>query len=228
MSKDPAFPLYAQDFLTGVMYMTDSEIGQYIKLLCKQWTDGEIPKKRVGFLIGCQWEEVGEELKSKFIENGESLINKRLEEERQKRANFRKKQSENGKKGGRPKKNKPNTKPNNNQKKPLENENDFEKEIKNQLLKTVSQIFSIPEYGQKVEDLRRMSRLPEEDFKFRINQFHLKMIKEGTYFNPKDNNSINGLFAGALMYLNNWSYNEKKKQKEVATTVDDYSQFENK
>lgn len=131
--KDPSFPLYAQDFLTGICYMTNEEVGMYIKLLCKQWTDGSIPKKRVGFLIGCDWDTVGDELKSKFLIKNETLVNARLSEEREKRLAYKKKQSENGKKGGRGKKGKANLKPIKNQKKPLEDENDNEdeKEIEN-------------------------------------------------------------------------------------------------
>lgn len=129
----PAFQFYAQDFLTGVVFLTNEEIGIYIKILAKQWTDGAIPKKRLGFLIGKTWNELGEELKNKFVDQGETIINRRLEDEREKRAAFKKKQSENGKKGGRPKKPKPKLNPNNNQsisqKKPLEDEDEIEDEI---------------------------------------------------------------------------------------------------
>ena len=45
--KPPAFQFYAQDFLTGVMYLTNEEVGIYIKMISKQWTDGQIPKKRL-------------------------------------------------------------------------------------------------------------------------------------------------------------------------------------
>jgi uncharacterized protein YdaU (DUF1376 family) len=138
MNKAPAFQFYAQDFLTGVMYLTNEEIGIYIKMLAKQWTDGKIPKKRLGFLVGYEWDNLSEELRSKFTDNGEYILNERLEKEREKREKFHEIQSKNGKKGGRPKKNnnetneiadkksqiKPNPfknqKPNQSQKKPLE------------------------------------------------------------------------------------------------------------
>lgn len=140
MSKAPAFQFYAQDFLTGCTYLTNEEIGMYVKMLCKQWTDGNIPKKRLGFLVGIEWDKFSEELKAKFTDFGEFIANERLEKEREKKQNFREKQVENGKKGGRPKKKetletpeksneetqlkpKPfkNQNPNFNQKKPLEN-----------------------------------------------------------------------------------------------------------
>lgn len=140
MENAPAFQLYAQDFLTGVMYLTNDEIGIYIKMLCKQWTDEKIPKKRLGFLTGMDWNSMSDELKSKFIDKGDYLINQRLEDERLKKESFKKKQSENGKKGGRPpkqpKEEKPTINPNNNQKNPLEDEDEdrsmkVENEIEN-------------------------------------------------------------------------------------------------
>lgn len=82
--KAPAFQFYAQDFLTGCTYLTNEEIGMYIKMLCKQWTDGKIPIKRLEFLIGKPWESLSEDLKNKFDFDGEFLHNKRLENERQK------------------------------------------------------------------------------------------------------------------------------------------------
>lgn len=134
MENSPAFQFYAQDFLTGVMYLTNEEIGMYIKMLCKQWTDSVIPKKRLGFLIGKDWDSLSEELKSKFEDKGEHLVNKRLEAERVKKLNFKKKQSINGSKGGRGNKKqseaKPKIKPNQSQKKPLENENENEERSK--------------------------------------------------------------------------------------------------
>ncbi|CAA7195429.1 DUF1376 domain-containing protein [Chryseobacterium potabilaquae] len=103
----PAFQLYAQDFLTGCIFLTNEEVGIYIRILTKQWTDGKIPKKRLGFLVGFEWDTFSEELKEKFIDEGGFIYNKRLENEREKHTNFHKKQVENGKKGGRPRKNIP-------------------------------------------------------------------------------------------------------------------------
>jgi len=128
MNKPPSFQFYAQDFLTGVVYLTNEEIGIYIKMLCKQWTDEKIPKKRLGFLVGYDWVNLSEELKSKFDDRGDYVINTRLEEERQRKQKFLKKQSINGKQGGRPKKKKDLEKPNKSQKKPLEDEVEIEDE----------------------------------------------------------------------------------------------------
>lgn len=84
MSKAPAFQFYAQDFLTGCTYLTNEEVGMYIKMLCKQWTDGSIPLRRLEFLIQKKWEDLSEDLKGKFVLENEILRNKRLEIERQK------------------------------------------------------------------------------------------------------------------------------------------------
>lgn len=130
MSKSPSFQFYAQDFLTGVMYLTNEEKGVYITMLAKQWTDGKIPKKRLRFLVGFDWENFSEELKEKFKDYGEYIVNERLELEREKKENFIKKQQENGKKGGRPpkksKKENPNKTQTQTQKKPLEDEDEEE------------------------------------------------------------------------------------------------------
>ena len=136
MEKDktggPAFPFYAQDFLVGVMHLENDEIGAYIKLLAYQWVNGPIHEKRLKFLIGENMGAIWEAIKDKFIQANESFYNLRLEEEREKRIKFSKKQSENARK-------RTNKKPNENQKGakqepkkanalPLENENENENE----------------------------------------------------------------------------------------------------
>lgn len=88
---------YAEDFLAGTIYLTNEEIGMYIKLLCKQWTDGHIPKARIRHLIGCPWEDVSDELQDKFLDipGGDFIFNPRLDQERKKRLAHSEKQREN-------------------------------------------------------------------------------------------------------------------------------------
>ena len=136
----PAFQFYAQDFLTGVMYLTNEEIGIYIKMLAKQWNDEKIPKKRLGLLVGFEWDSFSDELKSKFEDKGEYIINTRLELERDKKVAFIKKQSSNGLKGGRPRKDKkpklnPKETQQQSQKKPLEDEDEKERLLKEKRIK---------------------------------------------------------------------------------------------
>ena len=220
MSKAPAFQFYAQDFLTGCTYLTNEEIGMYVKMLCKQWTDGNIPKKRLGFLLGFEWVSLSDELKSKFIDFGEYVMNERLEKEREKKQNFRDKQAENGKKGGRPKKkessesvensgDKTQTKPkplkkqnpNDNQKKPLEDrrlkiEDEIEKEIEIEDKKAISEI-------EIYQDLI----FPFETENFKVQWKLWKVYKSKEFkFNYKSIQSE----QAALMQLGNLSSNNEK------------------
>ncbi len=113
-AKSPAFQLYAQDFLTGVMDLTMEERGVYITLLCKQWSlynENGIPKKRLRLFLGYDWENLPEMVKEKFIDNGDYFFNERLNNVILERIAFIKKQTINGYKGGRPPKVKTQTKP---------------------------------------------------------------------------------------------------------------------
>ena len=105
-NKAPAFQLYAQDFLTGVMDLTMEERGIYITLLCKQWSVNDekgIPKKGLRLVVGYDWESLPEMVKEKFVDNGDYFFNNRLLKIVLDYKNFREKQRLNGLKGGRPK-----------------------------------------------------------------------------------------------------------------------------
>lgn len=108
MAKDPAFLLYPQDFLIGCAEMTNEQIGQYFRILCYIHQKGRMTDKTISLLVGSISDIV--RLKFGLDENG-CLVNKRLEEEIQKRANFVKSRKDNGSMGGRPKKQKPSGKP---------------------------------------------------------------------------------------------------------------------
>lgn len=45
MAKDPAVLFYTSDFLSGTFTMDDSQVGQYIRLLCLQHQKGKLTKK---------------------------------------------------------------------------------------------------------------------------------------------------------------------------------------
>lgn len=137
MNKSPAFQFYAQDFLTGVMYLTNEEKGIYITMIAKQWTDGKIPKKRLGFLVGSDWDKLSEELQSKFEDRGDCVVNIRLEKEREKQKSYLEKQRLNGKKGGRPSKKNDLEKPKANPKKPMKKKMKIEDEVENENEKVV-------------------------------------------------------------------------------------------
>ena len=81
MSKDPAFPFYAGDFIMGTVLMTDAEVGKYIKLLCIQHQHGGvIPQQEFNDYIGeCQ------KVRRKFTECEDGFYNERLMKEMIKR-----------------------------------------------------------------------------------------------------------------------------------------------
>lgn len=77
--------------------MTDEEVGQYIKLLCIQHQKGHIPDKIMKRYLPA--------VQDKFIQDEDGMwYNERLEYEIDRRANYTNAMRENGRKGGRPKK----------------------------------------------------------------------------------------------------------------------------
>lgn len=128
---DPAVLLYTSDFLTGVIDMTMEERGQYITLLCYQHQKGHISLETIRLLVG----SVSVNVLKHFVEDENGLFyNKRMEREKENRLKFTESRRNNGKKGGRPKKNEkpigyPNGKPIGKPKRNLMgNENDNENE----------------------------------------------------------------------------------------------------
>ncbi len=102
MAKNPAFPLYAQDFLVDVAEWTAEEVGVYIRLLSVQWINGDLssdPNRLTisgGPEVGKVWPVVS--AKFKKLEGGR-MVNERLEEIRAEKSFFLKSQSEAGKRG---------------------------------------------------------------------------------------------------------------------------------
>lgn len=95
--KDPAVLFYTKDWLVDTMGMTYEEKGIYIDLLCLQHQNGHLPKRQV--------EGIPEAVREKFKEDEEGLFyNPRMDREKKKRAAYAVSRSQNGKKGGRPKK----------------------------------------------------------------------------------------------------------------------------
>jgi uncharacterized protein YdaU (DUF1376 family) len=97
IKKPPAFQFYADDFLAGTLDMSQEEVGAYIRLLCYQWNTGSIPvatEKQQRLAGGC----VSVDVLAKFrlLPDGR-LVNERLEQERNKQAEYRKQQSQKGK-----------------------------------------------------------------------------------------------------------------------------------
>ena len=47
MSKDPAFLFYSSDFISDIMFMTDSQVGKYIRLWCAQHQHGHLSRNHM-------------------------------------------------------------------------------------------------------------------------------------------------------------------------------------
>jgi len=99
--KDPAFLFYPQDFLVGTMTMTFEDRGKYITLLSVMHQQGKLDEKTISFLVGLFSDSL--RLKFKQDENG-YFYNERLFTEIEKRSKFIESRTNNGKLGGRPKK----------------------------------------------------------------------------------------------------------------------------
>lgn len=103
--KAPAFQFYPHDFLVGTADLTAEEVGGYIRLLCYQWAKGSLPnddKKLMqlsGITDGLSLGNVS--VKFRLCDDGLKR-NDRLEKVRLEQQEYRRKQSENGQKGGNP------------------------------------------------------------------------------------------------------------------------------
>jgi uncharacterized protein YdaU (DUF1376 family) len=103
--KPPAFQFYADDFLGGTMHFSDAEIGLYIRLLCVQWSTGGLPNNDDELLSYGKPSQnpTLSRVKAKFKLCDDGMLrNERMEREREKQVEYRLRQSENGKRGGRP------------------------------------------------------------------------------------------------------------------------------
>ncbi len=87
MAKDPAFLFYYQDFLVGTDYMTNEQIGAYIKCLCHQAHRGQISKEHM--LDICKTSDIQNAIIDKFETDGNGfLFNQRLKDVVEKRKLF--------------------------------------------------------------------------------------------------------------------------------------------
>lgn len=105
----PAFQFYASDFLSdeNVITMSLAARGAYITLLCHAWKAGSIPadSKRIAKLCGCHEADMAElwqELSCCFVSHPslpDRLVNRRMEEERNKQIERVAERAKAGKKG---------------------------------------------------------------------------------------------------------------------------------
>lgn len=102
MAKAPAFQFYPQDWLVGTATLTPAQKGGYIDLLAYEWEHGAIAKDMAGKFSGLSGKDL-EIVLRKFSLIDDFYKNERLEKTRARQDAFFKKQSNNGKLGGRPK-----------------------------------------------------------------------------------------------------------------------------
>jgi hypothetical protein len=85
MAKDPAFLFYSSDFITGVAFMSDEQVGKYIRLLCMQHLHGRLSEKHMMHI--CRTYDA--DIFAKFKKDDSGLYyNQRVEDEINKRKNF--------------------------------------------------------------------------------------------------------------------------------------------
>lgn len=106
MANNPSFSFYVNDFEGGTRHMTDEELGCYLRLLLAQFNRGGFLPNDEKFLTRfcTSFQQSWPIVKEKFTPISGNLQNQRLEIETNKRKKFIGKQSDNGTKGGRPKK----------------------------------------------------------------------------------------------------------------------------
>ena len=104
-NKPPAFPLYARDWLVDTASMPNDVQGAYMRLLCHQWIEGpmKLDLVQLGKRAGepprrfvRMWSSY---LQDFFVERGGYVANGRLEDERQRKAEYSAEQAERGKRG---------------------------------------------------------------------------------------------------------------------------------
>lgn len=104
MPKDPAVLFYFDHWRGGTMTMTRHLKGCYIDLLDAQFNQGHLSLEEIRIVLGNDFAVWGSLSKKFAVDEAGKYFNERLQLEQEKRKKFIGHQSENGKKGGRPKK----------------------------------------------------------------------------------------------------------------------------
>lgn len=103
MAKNPAFPFYANDYLVDTLRWSRGMKSLHIDLMAEAWSNKVIEDEN-GYPKGLSSEDrlLWDEIRHKWVLVDGVWYNEKLEEARSKRSKFLERQSENGKKGGRP------------------------------------------------------------------------------------------------------------------------------
>lgn len=106
MAKDPAYPMYAQDFDMDTASWSALAVGVYIRLMNYSWINGPLPDDteelaRITRLDHGNFKKVWcRYVISKWTKTNEGLVNSRMEIERQKRVKYVEQQRSKGIKSG--------------------------------------------------------------------------------------------------------------------------------
>lgn len=93
--KNPAVLFYTSDFITGTMFMSNEEVGAYIRCLCMQHQKGHLSNDEMLQICG---DKLLEKVSSKFKKDSKGFYyNKRMDEEIEKRENYSKSRANNRK-----------------------------------------------------------------------------------------------------------------------------------
>ena len=85
--KDPAVLFYFQDFLVGTEFMTDEEVGKYIRILCHQADKGPLSIQKIQSI--CHGIEIPAAILEKLrVDDQGNYYQERMRSEREKRANY--------------------------------------------------------------------------------------------------------------------------------------------
>lgn len=95
--KNPAVLLYTADFITGTLFMTNEEVGAYIRILCMQHQKGHLSKDAI--LQICKTENIFNSIMVHFKEDTNGLyFNERMDQEKEKRNKYSESRANNRKK----------------------------------------------------------------------------------------------------------------------------------
>lgn len=101
--KSPAFQFYPKDFTSGTLTLSTEEVGAYILLMCHCWDKGSVPANltlmaRIARLSPAKMRKAWDALSAKFRATDAGYIQPRIERERQKQDEYRRRQSDASKK----------------------------------------------------------------------------------------------------------------------------------
>lgn len=100
MAKDPAVLFYPEAYLVGTIFMTYEQKGKYMDLLCFQHQKGHLTEEEMLSVCGTKDSRIFDKFE---VDDQGKYFNRRMEEEKERRAKYTAALRANGEKGGRPK-----------------------------------------------------------------------------------------------------------------------------